>query len=140
MPSEKTCSKCGQTKGLEKFYRQKEGKHGRQAACIECHAQAQKERLKDPAARARHQLLVRERHFRLRYDMSVEEYDRMLEAQGGGCAICGATRNGRHLCVDHDHSTGEVRGILCNTCNVTIGRIEKGPGLQPFAEYLDAHT
>lgn len=46
-----------------------------------------------------------------------EEYAAMLERQGGGCAICGATPKTRRLHVDHDHRTGGVRGLLCHRCN-----------------------
>lgn len=46
-----------------------------------------------------------------------EEYARMLAAQGGGCAICGAKPKTRRLHVDHDHASGKVRGLLCHRCN-----------------------
>jgi hypothetical protein len=49
--------------------------------------------------------------------VSDAEYDRLLEAQDGGCAICGATPKTRRLHVDHDHHTGAVRGLLCHRCN-----------------------
>jgi Recombination endonuclease VII len=49
--------------------------------------------------------------------VSDNEYARLLEAQGGGCAICGAKPKTRRLHVDHDHKTGKVRGLLCHRCN-----------------------
>lgn len=49
--------------------------------------------------------------------VSDAEYERLLAAQGGGCAICGATPKTRRLHVDHDHKTGAVRGLLCHRCN-----------------------
>jgi recombination endonuclease VII len=49
--------------------------------------------------------------------VSDDEYARLLEAQGGGCAICGAKPKTRRLHVDHDHKTGKVRGLLCHRCN-----------------------
>lgn len=66
------------------------------------------------------------RKYRLKkfYGISVEDYDAMLEKQDGGCAICGRTESdetGRRLHVDHDHGTGELRGLLCNACNRGIG-------------------
>jgi Recombination endonuclease VII len=45
------------------------------------------------------------------------EYGAMLRVQGGGCAICGAKPKTRRLHVDHDHATGQVRGLLCHRCN-----------------------
>ncbi len=48
------------------------------------------------------------------------EYAAKLAAQGGGCAICGATPKTRRLHVDHDHRSGEVRGLLCHRCNRTL--------------------
>lgn len=49
--------------------------------------------------------------------LTIEDYDRMLAAQGGGCAICGTTPKTRRLDTDHDHATGAVRGLLCHRCN-----------------------
>jgi hypothetical protein len=49
----------------------------------------------------------------------------MLEAQGGGCALCGGADEYRALAVDHDHRTGVVRGLLCTQCNLGVGVVEK---------------
>lgn len=51
------------------------------------------------------------------YGLSADEYDAMLAAQGGRCAICRARPKSKRLAVDHDHRTGEVRGLLCSRCN-----------------------
>lgn len=63
-----------------------------------------------------------------RYGLTPEQYHQFLVAQGGKCAICGKDniRNGKsiRMCVDHDHKTGKVRGLLCNRCNVEVGYIE----------------
>lgn len=58
-----------------------------------------------------------------KFGLTVEDYDEMLEAQGGGCAICGRTvaEEGRRLSVDHCHESGMVRGLLCNRCNRGLG-------------------
>lgn len=61
-----------------------------------------------------------------RYKITVEDYDRLLKEQGGGCAICGYKPTGRRLSVDHNHKTGKVRGLLCMLCNkFIVGLIEK---------------
>lgn len=54
------------------------------------------------------------------YGITVEQYDAMVAAQKNCCAICGATGESQRygkLCIDHDHSTGRVRGLLCDRCN-----------------------
>jgi hypothetical protein len=62
------------------------------------------------------------------FGITVEDYDGILARQGGVCAICREARrsdgSGRRLAVDHDHETGEVRGLLCGSCNRALGRLE----------------
>jgi len=62
------------------------------------------------------------------YGLELGQYDRMLEAQGGVCAIChGLCDRGGALSVDHDHTSGAVRGLLCNGCNVGLGGFRDDP-------------
>jgi len=63
-----------------------------------------------------------------RYGITLQQYERILVAQGGRCACCGAAsnRNGKRLFVDHDHETGAVRGLLCLKCNAGIGALGDG--------------
>jgi hypothetical protein len=68
-------------------------------------------------------------------------YDKTFEAQGKKCAICGRTDSGRanskRLCVDHDHATGKVRGLLCHPCNSGIGKLKDDVTLlQSAIDYL----
>lgn len=60
-----------------------------------------------------------------RYGLTPAEYEAKLAAQNGGCAICGGinAKSGQRLAVDHDHETGQVRGLLCNNCNSAIGKL-----------------
>jgi len=69
---------------------------------------------------------------RKRYGITHEDYERMLARQSGGCAVCHTTVPGnrhRHFDVDHDHTTGLVRGLLCRHCNVTLGCYENNQDL-----------
>lgn len=77
-------------------------------------------------------------HLRRKFGITPEQYDEMLAAQGGGCAICGLPRDHwRSLAVDHSHATGEVRGILCNRCNRMLGLAFDDPDvLEQAAKYL----
>ncbi len=71
----------------------------------------------------------------------MEQYAEMFSAQGSGCAICGSTtsrgcKNSFH--VDHDHKTGKVRGILCQTCNTGIGSLKDDTKILRLAiQYLE---
>lgn len=75
---------------------------------------------------------LRRRHRRglKKYDLTPEGYTAMLNKQGGACAICRFSCSmGRRLSVDHCHTTGAVRGLLCGGCNVAIGRLKDDPAL-----------
>jgi hypothetical protein len=62
----------------------------------------------------------REYKLKSRFNLTLKDYDRMLVAQGGTCYFCSRTpaqEPGGVLCVDHDHKTGRVRGLLCKIHN-----------------------
>lgn len=72
------------------------------------------------------------------YGLTLEDYDAIFRAQGGVCAICSEKcRQNALLSVDHDHSTGAVRGLLCHTCNTGLGMFSDDPDiLRKAIEYL----
>lgn len=76
-----------------------------------------------------------------RYGLTEEQYDAMFSGQGNGCAICHSPDpRGSHWHIDHDHTTGRVRGILCSFCNPAIGYMADDPDrLIAAAEYLRRH-
>lgn len=84
----------------------------------------------------------REREYRLqrKYGIGVDEFDALLAAQDGRCAICGTDApNGQGWQVDHDHESGAVRGILCFGCNVSIGHLNDNPALlRAAAAYIES--
>ena len=77
-------------------------------------------------------------HLKSAYGLSPETFQRLLANQGGVCAICGKADWSSHgPCVDHDHATGKVRGILCNPCNTALGLINDDLDvLQAMNDYL----
>lgn len=83
--------------------------------------------------------LAREYDLRVRYGLTLEQYNNMVEAQGGRCAICGTEEPGagrNHLFIDHCHETGVIRGLLCHHCNVGLGRFKNVSILQAAINYL----
>lgn len=75
------------------------------------------------------------------YGMTIEQYDEMAERQGGVCAICRNSPVGRgktdYLVIDHCHTTGVVRELLCGLCNAAIGCLQEDPRIvEQVAEYL----
>ena len=78
-------------------------------------------------------------HIKRQYGMTPDDYIQKLNEQGGACAIC------RHvfpsLVIDHDHDTGEVRGLLCHKCNVGMGHFNDNIELLSHAViYLAQHS
>jgi hypothetical protein len=56
-----------------------------------------------------------------RYGLTLNDYEQMYIRQHGQCAICSVVVQGERMCVDHDHATGKVRGLLCRLCNKSLG-------------------
>jgi Recombination endonuclease VII len=149
------------------FYEQNGMKDGHRHNCKECHSAAHKEwyaqnrdeeiarvkrwqqenkdRVNEVSRRRRaergdeYKRKEREGHLLRKYGIRIRDFETLLYAQMGFCAICG--RNERHrLHVDHDHETGVVRGLLCGKCNKAIGLLDDEPRLLRSAEdYLVAY-
>lgn len=79
-------------------------------------------------------LIYRRQNLKQKYGMTIEDFERMSQDQGGRCAIC--TKEGK-LVVDHNHDTGQVRGLLCNDCNRNLIAQRNDPEIfYKAAEYL----
>lgn len=87
-------------------------------------------------------LQSRKQHLKRTFGLTLEEYDQMFEEQNGVCAICGRINdNGRRLCVDHNHTTGQVRALLCTNCNTAIGLLnEDKQRISSVIDYLDKYN
>lgn len=82
-------------------------------------------------------------HLRRTYGITPEQYEELLARQEGRCAVClkSADKEGTNLAVDHNHKTGEIRGLLCRYCNHrVIGRHTDADLLRRMADYLDRGT
>lgn len=126
----KVCSKCNTEKSLDNFGVNKANKDGLQYHCKVC--------IRNYARKAYSPEYRANKNLRRKFGMTVEDYDVMLEQQGGKCAICKSEEpKGKRFSVDHNHKTGEVRGLLCNPCNAAIGLLKDSPEvIESAKEYL----
>lgn len=130
----RVCSKCSERKPLSDYDKHTQTANGYRPDCKTC----RQNRLNSSTG---HKDRARRDSLRRNYNISLEEYNQLLEAQGGGCAICGKRpeQQKTNLAVDHDHKTGTVRGILCTSCNLRlVGKFRDGALFRSAADYLDA--
>lgn len=124
----KWCPGCGSSKPLDDFCKNRSTGDGLAAYCKSCHNE------RNRATRARSGG-SRNSHLIRRYQLSAEEVEKMIAAQGGLCASC---REDPATQVDHDHETGKVRGVLCDGCNGGIALFDEDIDLLRRAYlYLD---
>ena len=145
----KACSKCHVEKRLSEFHRMGAK---RQSQCKPCRNAT----VRDAWHKDRKHNLQRRKslwrdsewpkYLERKYGITVSDYNEMLQAQDGKCAICRENphhvRDGEvmRLCVDHNHVTGQVRGLLCIDCNRGLGFFEKTDGLIDLAaSYLRSY-
>ena len=145
----KVCVVCRENKELSAYYGSTRSKDGYSYRCKECDREARrKSRNGEGGERTRRG--YRDRKLKINYGISLEDYEIMLEEQGGCCAICGTNnpygegqihqRARMSFAVDHDHGTESVRGLLCNLCNRALGFFQDDPEIIYKAwEYLDKH-
>lgn len=130
----KTCRTCRIAKSPDDFSWKVRSSGLRQAHCRECMrvagrryhaAHPEVNRRWKIANKSKMQDFQRSRDLRSKYGISVQQYQSMLDAQFGLCAICGSASSrsirSPNLHVDHNHETGAVRGLLCHPCNLGIG-------------------
>lgn len=131
----KRCSVCGEWKPLSKFHRQPSGSEGRHSHCAEC---ANAKKREDRRGKPRDPKVRRKQLLQSRYGLTPESYDQLFASQGGKCAICQEVPS--RPCVDHNHNTGQVRGILCHFCNIRLPAVEDDRYRIPAIAYLAAYA
>ena len=145
----RTCSDCGLVLPIDEFYKVTSTQQPK-SICKKCENKRNKEwRLKNPGystmksrerrkTKAYKQMLEDRKEKRKtmtqeekynkkvydacwRYGITIEEYNKLPKY----CECCGQTEG--KLCIDHDHNTGEIRGVLCNNCNAALGMLKDNP-------------
>ena len=121
---EKKCVVCKIHKPITEFYNFKNSKDGKSYRCKVCDNVARKKYYETNEKSLEKRTERGRRHKYKKYGLTPEGYNILLMGQQNKCAICGSeeTRSTSHeLSVDHNHTTGKIRGLLCNNCNRGIG-------------------
>ncbi len=157
----KTCSKCKKQKSREEFY-SSPSKDGLRGECMGCertrardwqrlHPESRRKSVRKWQAAHPETSRRKNREWKLRnkdkcsdmalrygYGITLSEYNCLLEKQGRHCAICKKGKCNTRLVVDHRHSTGTVRGLLCHNCNLLLGHCKENSDILNSArEYLE---
>lgn len=112
----KQCNKCKEVKAIDAFYKHKSTKDRLTSYCKECILEQ-----------------CRNAHYKKRYGLTSQEADTLKTK----CELCGTTEQ---LHIDHNHETGEIRGVLCTNCNRGLGHLKDSPVLlRKAAEYLEKY-
>ena len=138
----KRCRTCQSEKPLDHFYKRSDtGKY--RSDCIDCYSSKASNRWKSDAEfRTKGNSRSRVHALRTKYGIDEFIYQEMFDKQDGKCAICGTTDPGPRrtkFAVDHCHSTGKVRGLLCTDCNTSLGKFnDEIERLKAAIAYLEA--
>ncbi len=126
----KRCSICKKNKDVSEFYIRwlLSNSATYTSACKECSRTRNRTSYKTKIRGSQN----RDGHLRRVYGLSTEEYGKLYAKQGGVCAICGKPETSTNkktgeiynLSVDHNHQTGAIRGLLCYSCNVSLGHFK----------------
>jgi len=145
----KTCGVCGESKPETAEFFATNNKGGTLFRCRVCTASYNKEyyerrRSVEPRKRGRdEQRKNRTRHrweIAKKYGVTVHDVETALETQGYSCAICHTSEDAldHAMHIDHNHKTGNFRGMLCRSCNLAIGMMKDNPrALRDAADYLE---
>lgn len=121
-----TCAKCEEEKPLNMFQRDRRRPTGYKARCKSCSPKACPVKASEYYQKNKATISRKAKWYRHKTELNFSEQDyyELLAYQEGACAICKRTDNkGKHFHIDHNHSTGEVRGLLCKNCNNGIGML-----------------
>ncbi len=136
----RTCRVCGEEKNLlNDYYLSRKDPTLKSSYSYECKDCTIKRTIK---YNKENSVTVRSQFLKRKYGMTFDEFEAMLSDQNNACAICGtkepSSGRDRRFHVNHDHKTGEVRGLLCKSCNIALGEVKENIHiLQAMIEYLN---
>jgi hypothetical protein len=147
----KRCTKCGQNKSvLKNFYKRSDRPNTYQSHCKKCRAEWAKRWFRTPAGkqyrkrlnvsrRTIHKNQTRRSSAKYKYGLSTKQFNSLMQEKF--CELCGCEfSDKKRPSIDHDHTTGIIRGLLCQPCNAMLGRLCDDPRVfRKVADYLEGH-
>ncbi len=148
------CIRCNETKLESEFFKEKGRPSGYRGYCKSCcrekKAETRQRKLNGelPPKRKKQETVpfcntpkgVWSRHIKAKFGITVDQYNELLDKQNGCCAICGTDQpDSKHgvFSIDHCHSTGKIRGLLCQPCNKGLGLFrDNAESLKAAVAYL----
>jgi hypothetical protein len=134
------CKRCGIKKPITEYYKTSDRKSGHKTICKDCIKA-------DPLTEERKEKMRaygKDYHLKVNYNMTREEHNKLLISQNHKCAICGIDEKEavkQKLYVDHCHTTGKIRELLCHGCNASLGLMKESiQTLTKAIAYLDKHN
>ena len=118
----KKCNYCDKDKKYSSFNKRKASKDGLQHTCKTCQSIQKKEYRKNNFKKLKIQ--NRKSDLKRKYNISLGEYDELLNKQKKVCAICNKNPSNINLSVDHCHDSNNIRGLLCSECNFGLGNFK----------------
>lgn len=142
----KVCTVCKQNLDYSSYHKSKTTKDGYGYRCKSCDKNARHKYRE--ANKERYAEVNRRKSLKWKYGITLEDYNKILESQNGCCAICKRKENGVpgkrrdwNWSVDHCHTTGKVRGLLCSSCNRGLGLLgDNVESIQKALDYLRKDT
>jgi len=108
----KTCRICKEHKSTLEFYKNR-------GVCKSCYSSRETERYHNN----------KNNYYQNTYNITLEEWNQMYVEQNGRCGCCGQHIDAKDMHTDHNHSNGEVRGLLCQGCNIGLGHLGDSPSI-----------
>lgn len=139
----KLCTHCREYKPRNQFYNSNKSPDGKYFRCKKCDKKLRSEYL--VRRKEDRKVLSRNQNWKAKYGLTEQDYFNLLTKQNNSCAICGKsveelTGYIKHLAVDHNHITKEIRGLLCQHCNRGLGFFKEDYKLLLKAsKYLECH-
>lgn len=117
---QKCCTICKKTKDIDEFPKDKKQKDGYSYRCLECN-RIRNKKYKYPWTIKKKINKFKSRS-KIKYGITEESFNQLLINQNNCCAIClNPFDDKRKPCIDHNHQTNKIRGLLCNNCNIGFG-------------------